>query len=82
MSCGIKGKQRLKKALKDAGVEAEQSHGNEGYRKQVAADFTDLERFRAFLSRTQAIGERNACSKEFAGRKLNSFLAYIYFFRS
>lgn len=51
---------RLKKALKEAGLNVELTHGNEGYAMRIPPSFTDLESFRDFMDRTSAIDERNA----------------------
>jgi len=50
---------RLKKSLKEAGIEIELTNTNEGYHFQVPASFTDLGRFRDFMGRTTVIDDRN-----------------------
>ncbi|KIL38427.1 hypothetical protein SD70_26585 [Gordoniibacillus kamchatkensis] len=50
---------RLKKALKEAGLTVDLTHGNEGYLMRIPPSFTDLESFRDFMKRTPAIDERN-----------------------
>ncbi|WP_276356863.1 response regulator [Cohnella caldifontis] len=51
---------RLKKTLKDAGIEADLQLTNEGYRLQMPPEFSDLEQVRSYMDRTDAIDERNA----------------------
>ncbi|WP_123042044.1 response regulator [Cohnella candidum] len=55
---------RLKKALKEAELTVELTHGNEGYLMRIPPSFTDLESFRDFMNRTSAIDERNAVEGE------------------
>lgn len=55
---------RLKKTLKEAGLPADLTHGNEGYLLRFHPSFSDLESLRDFMSRIQAIGERNAAEAE------------------
>lgn len=55
---------RLKKALKEAELTVELTHGNEGYLMRIPPSFTDLESFRDFMNRTSSIDERNAAEGE------------------
>ncbi|RUS42465.1 response regulator [Cohnella sp. AR92] len=55
---------RLKRTLKDAGVEAELSHTNEGYLFSMAADCSDLGRLRAFQSNVPRVDGTNASEAE------------------
>jgi two-component system LytT family response regulator len=65
---------RLKKALKDTGIDVDLFHTCEGYRLQVTPGFSDLERFRSFMSRKIAIDERNAAEGDKLLRSYNGAL--------
>lgn len=51
---------RLKKALKEAGIEVELTHTNEGYQFRAPADLSDWGQVRDFLARYPKIHESNA----------------------
>ncbi|MCD9025818.1 AfsR/SARP family transcriptional regulator [Cohnella silvisoli] len=54
---------RLKKALKEAGIEVDLTHMNEGHHFSGAIALSDLELLRDFLNRTSANDERNAAEE-------------------
>uniref|UniRef100_UPI003703D7E3 AfsR/SARP family transcriptional regulator n=1 Tax=Cohnella sp. TaxID=1883426 RepID=UPI003703D7E3 len=55
---------RLKKALKEADVEADVANVNDGYRIQMHVALSDLGAFREFMARTKAIDQRSAAEGE------------------
>lgn len=61
---------RLKKTLKEAGIDAELSNTNEGYVLRAAPGFSDLERLRSFTDRTGTIDGRSAAE---GGKLLRSY---------